>query len=673
MLDELTRKVRGWLRGEEAPRPTTTVSTPTPGGGVPDAARRLYEAGAQLLREGKPAEALASLDAAAAAHPEYAEAHEQAGLALRELKRHEESLRRFQRAVALRPDFQAAIVHEGIAYLELQRYEDAEDCFKVALAHDQGSAELWTHLAMACWNQRRKGEAIAHFRRALELDAGLVDVHLFLAGLLHEEGRLEEAAESYCRGLTLRPDVPELHANYGVTLLKLSRADEAAAHLEKALALKPDFAEACVGLGNARRDQGRPKEAVACYERAVALMPAHGDAWNNLGSVLKDLGAVERAFDCYRRSAEVNPLSGDPHHNMGVLHNRLGNLGAATACYETALRVHPERPDSALNLAITRLEMGDFQRGWEGYEHRFRLKSHELGVAPRAFPWPRWQGEPLAGKRIFVWGEQGIGDEILFASLYPDVVAAAGGCVIECAPKLGPLFSRSFPGARVIGRGAPPLPDALEGIDLQCPAGSLARWLRPTLASFPRRDGYLVAPASRVAYWRERLASLGPGMTVGFSWRSSNTKGERALVFTHLDQWGPIFGVPGVRFVCLQYDDCREELAAARARFGVDLEAFPEVDLFNDLEEAAALTRAVDLVISAPTAASLLAAALGVPTWQITYGTDWHMHGTDHVPWMPATTRFSRNWDEGWEALVETIAGRLRGYAQQAAAGREPR
>jgi len=670
MLQALTRKVRGWLQGAGAAAQAGTGCAPAGDPLVPEAARRLYETGVALLRSGRASEALAPLGDAVAACPGFAEAHDQAGLALRELGRHDEALAQFQRALDARHDYLPAINHQGIALLELQRYEEAEDSFKLALAHDPESAEVCVHLAMTCWNQRRTDAAIAHFRRALELDSGLADVRMMLAGLLSSEGRLEEALESYLLGLALKPEIPELHLNCGLTLLKLGRADEAAARLEEALALRPEFPEAYFNLGNARRAQKRNGEAIECYERALGLKPDYVDAHINLGTVLEEQGAVARAFECYRTAAALDPACVGARHNMGVVFNKLGNVRDAMACYEAVQAISPEHPGSHLNLAISRLETGDFQRGWEGYEWRFRQTNAEFGARIREFPFPRWEGQQLAGRRILVWGEQGIGDEILFSAMYEEVAGAAQACMIECAPKLAPLFARSFPAARVVPRSDPPHPDTAQGFDYQIPAGSLARWLRPELARFPARRGHLRAAPERVAYWKSRLAQLGGGLRVGFSWRSSNLKGERALYCTTLDQWEAIFAVPGVEFVCLQYDEYGEELARARERSGVTLHAFPEVDLYNDLLEAAALTQALDLVISAPTSVSLLSAALAVPTWQMTCGADWQVHGTDRNQWFPAMTQFKRAWDEEWDAIIAIMARRLRERAGEETGGR---
>jgi hypothetical protein len=303
------------------------------------------------------------------------------------------------------------------------------------------------------------------------------------------------------------------------------------------------------------------------------------------------------------------------------------------------------------------LTQGKLDEGWQCYRHRY---CDGGATGKREFPQPHWGGEDLRDKTILIWESQGIGDEMLFANMFPNLIARSHRCVIECAPKLVPLFGRSFPASLVVPRTDPPHPATQENIDFQIPAADAAQWLRPRLESFPRHDGYLTADPERVAHWQSRLATLGAGLKVGFCWRSSVASGRRHLHYTSLDQWGPIFAVPGVHFVNLQYDDCAAELAAAHQRFGIPLHAFAEVDLFNDLGEAAALTKAMDLVITAPTAAGRLAAAQGVPTWEMGCGTTWVSLGTDHVPWLPSLRLFMRQWNQPWEGIIAALAEQLQ-------------
>jgi hypothetical protein len=221
------------------------------------------------------------------------------------------------------------------------------------------------------------------------------------------------------------------------------------------------------------------------------------------------------------------------------------------------------------------------------------------------------------------------------------------------------LFQRSFPLAQVIDLAEQP---ALPADCMQTAIGSMARWLRPAVASFPRRDYYLEPDLQRVAYWKERLAALGPERTVGICWRSSDLSGDRHFYCTQIEQWQPVFAVPGVRFINLMYDDCRSEIALAKARFGVTVHVFPEVDLYNDIDETAALTKALDLVISAPTTAGILAAALGVPTWQMISGFNWQKFGTSENCWYRSLTTINRPWNQSWDELMRQIATKLRSY-----------
>jgi hypothetical protein len=191
----------------------------------------------------------------------------------------------------------------------------------------------------------------------------------------------------------------------------------------------------------------------------------------------------------------------------------------------------------------------------------------------------------------------------------------------------------------------------------------VARWVRPRLESFPSRNGYLRADPGRIEQWRKRLASLGPGLKVGFSWTSSNLAGERRHACTRLAEWGELFAVPAVHWICLQYGDCDAELSEARDRWGLPMYRFEDVDYFEGLDDVAALMGALDLVISAPTTVSVQAAALGVEVWQLSHGPYWQRHGTAGNPWLPTLVLFDRQWGEGWSALLGTVAQRLREHS----------
>jgi tetratricopeptide (TPR) repeat protein len=414
-----------------------------------------------------------------------------------------------------------------------------------------------------------------------------------------------------------------------------------------------------------RLEAGTDLDAAADFcSTAVSAFPADPKLRLVHANVLADLGQWDDARLEYEAALAIAPGFTAARFNLGVLYQELGQLDDAIACHEQVLASQPDAPQARLNIALARLARGEIERGWEEYAIRFHSGLGRAGVRARKFDIPEWQGECLEGKRLLVWAEQGLGDQIVFASLYPDLLARAGRCDIECNRKLVALFARSFPGATVLAAGEQDDASLAAEADYHIAAGSLGRWLRPDLAAFPSEAVFLQADSERVAYWRGRLEALGPGRKVGICWRSSNANGLRALACTDIAQWRDVLAVPGAHFVNLQYDRCSEELARARSLFGTPIYSAPGVDLFDDLLETSALMSALDLVISAPTVVSMHAAALGVPTWQLSCGMDWQRLGTPRNPWFPAMRPIHRDHDRSWDQVLGEVARELHRWAR---------
>jgi len=338
----------------------------------------------------------------------------------------------------------------------------------------------------------------------------------------------------------------------------------------------------------------------------------------------------------------------------------MGQLEQAVGEYERAVAAQPEHAPARFHLALARLLQQDFERGWPGYELRRNAADGAL-VASEA---PKWAGEPLAGRTILLRMEQGLGDEIMFASMLPELLRMAGHCIVECDPRLRALFSRSFPGATVFGAlpdRSLPLRIARRGIDFETHIGSLPLLLRRSAAVFPRHSGYLSADPARVQHWRERLAQFGPGRKIGISWTGGVRKTRRALRSIALQEWLPILSMPGVRFVSLQYTpEAAAEVAALEARQGIRVEHWPEA--IDDYDETAALVSALDLVLSVCTAVAHLGGALGRPVWvMVPHSPEWR-YGSEGetMPWYPSVNLFRAPAYGQMSPAVEAVSAALR-------------
>ncbi len=306
------------------------------------------------------------------------------------------------------------------------------------------------------------------------------DERIAAARRLALQGDLAAAAEVCRQALVASPlDVPAT-----AQLAKIARQAGQPAAAERLL-------QHCAGLLE-RTGSGRIVVAVGhhaalhapaprgceAYHQAVLADPNLAAGWSNLAAIYCELQQWSQAERLARRALELAPDSQQALVNLGDALCNQGDVAGQTACLERAVRLNPEFALAHWNLSLALLLQGQFERGWEHYEWRQRAGR----VTFDAYPYPRWNGAPLEGTILLVHGEQGVGDEILFASCYDELLRRAEHCALVCDPRLAPLFRRSFPAASVIGyeRRKDHRPIALSRpVDWQVPAGSLPQVLSP--------------------------------------------------------------------------------------------------------------------------------------------------------------------------------------------------
>jgi Tfp pilus assembly protein PilF len=460
----------------------------------------------------------------------------------------------------------------------------------------------------------------------------------------------------------LAPDNVLAINNLAVALQAEGQLDEAITRFEDACAKAPEFLQARLNLARAYKDKGRTDEAIATIARAYELAPEEGNVLINYGAILRDANRPGEAIPFLEAALALAPQSPNANGNLAMAYAVWGRVEDALACYRRALEAQPDEPSLLFSYGLSLVAAGELDTGWTLFDHGFSAEQRH----PRDFgSVPVWHGERLEGKSIAVWREQGLGDELLYASVIHDVCAEAERVHIDCERRLGELFARSFPTALIRtvaqntgakGTTQPPPPD---GLDFHIASGSLMRYRRTDLAQFPPNGAFLVPDPDRVLFWKARLRRLGTGLKVGVSWRSRSVAGLRGRWYTGLEQWGAILRQPGAVFVNLQYDDCSAELDDARQRFGVEIHTWDDIDLMRDLDNVAALEAALDLVIAPANAVAIMAGCLGVPAWQFDVPDDYSMLGLAGYRWLPSIRRFTRHHDETYDDQLNAIAGCL--------------
>ncbi|HET6327910.1 MAG TPA: tetratricopeptide repeat protein [Planctomycetaceae bacterium] len=557
----------------------------------------------------------------------------------------------------------AKLVREGIEHHKQGKLDRAARLYEQALAAEPSEADAMHLLGVIAHQRGDHAAAVQGIRRAIAISDRNATYHSNLGVAFRSLGQTGEALAAFRRALELNPTSSGMRLNLGNALKDASEFSGAADAFRHVLSQEPTHADAWTALGDALRGMEEFAEARRCHERAIELAPRSADAHYNLGVTHRDQGQLSQAAECFLKAACLRPDFSDAHANLANTYEDLARFSQALAAFDRALRLKPDAPVVQFNRALALLRQGDLERGWTAYEWRWRHNGK-----PRIFSEPEWNAAVDPTQTVLIYSEQGIGDEVMFASCFEEVIARSGRTLIECEPRLLKLFARSFPAATFFPRTGQIDPRAagVPGWDSQIAAGSLPRRLRSRFDSFPRHRGYLVPDPNLVQEWRERLGRLGAGLTVGIAWRGGKDPATRRRRSTTLAQWAPLFRIPGIAFVSLQYGDCAAELEQVRCDLAANLHDWPDADPLGDLDYQAAQIAALDLVISVDNATVHLAGALNIPVWTLLpFASDWRWFtDASHSPWYPSMRLFRQSTADGahehkWDDMFPEVARAL--------------
>ncbi|WP_269514023.1 tetratricopeptide repeat protein [Brevundimonas subvibrioides] len=490
-------------------------------------------------------------------------------------------------------------------------------------------------------------------------------------------GHLSEALNAYEAALRVMPEDPAIAHDLARLAQRLGHLDIAEKLLMKFLAAEPGHIEGTNNLACVLRDQKRYDEAVDRLRDLIEIEQGSPVLWNTLGTVLSDQGQMSESLIFFDEALRLDPAFAKARYNRANVLQPLGHPEQALADLDGALpgaETPYERAMMRMARAMTLMGMGRLKDGFEEYEVRLDPEMPEAMLV--AVDAPRWDPttQDIAGKRLLVVGEQGIADEMVFGGCLPDVMEAvgpAGKVFIAVEARLVDLYQRSFPTAVVGSHRAVRLEGRLtrycpfmeeigetEGkADAWTPMASLCTVYRQDVSDFPDRDGYLVPDPVKVARWKAELEALGPGLKVGLHWKSLVLTGVRARYFSSFERWKPVLTTPGCIMVNLQCGDVTEDLAAAEAA-GVTIWT-PPMDLKDDLDDLAAISCALDLVIGPGIAGTNIAAAAGARTWLIHAPDDWHLLATDRYPFYPRVRTFATGGFDGWPRAIDAVRAAL--------------
>lgn len=589
-------------------------------------AASLMAEGLALAQAGEAAKALPIYERALKLDPENTDIHYVMGVLNKQLGAPEKAEQCYQNAVAVQPANFNAWYNLGNVRIELGRLDDAAQAYQKTVALNPGMAVAWNNLGNVLKALGRLDEAEAAYQKSISAEPGNVDALFNLGEVQRSRGALADAVRTFEKVLDLNPNHGATLNNLGSVLRDMKHYDRSADLLRKAVLVSPDLPMGYINLGNTLRARGDYQEAQIHFEKALSLHPENPKALTNYGNLLQDMGLYDKA----------------------------------KARFEQALVYDPQSPEGHYNLGLFDLLCGNYKEGWPHFNKRWGLDDFIRGYPQTNIP--LWQGQPLDGRKLLIWDEQGVGDTLLFASLIPDVINRGGDVKIMCDARLIPLFERAFAGVEAVPKtGGSEMMSGETDVDYHVPMGNLGGILRNEPSSFSGQSAFLRSDEPVVAELRNRYRTRPGDILVGIAWHSKGPdSGPRKSVA--LRDLMPVLEIPGISFVNLQYGDTEQERQQLRAETGVEIYNDKEIDQLKDLDGFASQVKAMDRIVTISNTTAHMAGALGVSASLMLCTTPIWYWGPERAdtPWYPSLDLYRQSVAGEWEKVIKSVAEDLK-------------
>jgi Flp pilus assembly protein TadD len=424
------------------------------------------------------------------------------------------------------------------------------------------------------YHQKRVREALQLLDEKPAIFSG-VAAFFNLRGLclseLHEH---DEAVKCFVEAIKINPLDPMPYTNIGNSLAKNLQFDEADKYFDLALTVEPNHVEAVIGKGVAAFQNLDYPAAEAAFKAALQLRPGFSMVETNLGNCYSVQGKYDKALIYLNKSIERDPENGLARTNRGLIH----------------------------------LVRGDFEQGWKDYEYRFDSGNM---MANRFSEIPRWSGPSSPASNVLIWAEQGLGDEIMFSTIFPDLEALPHTFYVECDPRLFEIFQASFPKLNFVIRRTI---TSISGIDHQLPLASLGLHFRNQPSDFPRpAGGHLICPTGKLTPATLQALENLPRPWTGVSWESyaltKNFRGRKSITAAEFSELTK--RLPG-SVINLQFPNPHRHEKPAEQEIPDNVITLPGLNLKNDIAAIGELLKQLDRVVTIGNSVAHMCGAFGV-------------------------------------------------------------
>ena len=569
----------------------------------------------------------------------------------------EDAITVFRKIIILNPSDVNTLINIGIAYYELNQLDEALEYLKKAESLHGESSEVYYSLGLVYEKKNDTTKALTYYKKAVSYNTTHTEALINLGNIYLQQNEFYNAKDTYEKALNTRSKDPNIYHNLGVAWTKLDNFDKAIESYLNANKLHSKNSLTYYNLGFLYSKKFKYKAAILNLQKAIKLNPTVAKYYYNLAWTQSKLDKYEIAIKNYEKAIELNSNVAEYYYNLAWTQTKLYDYDRAIKNYKKAINIRPNYPQAQFKQSLILLVRENFLEGWKNYEGRVKIEEADINQK-KILNLKQWNGKKFDGT-LYVYGEQGVGDQILHSSMISDLYKIHPNICLIVDSRFISLFERSFKMIKIVGEEK----NIKYNVnDYHILFGSLGKFLRKSINNFKAEPKpYIIPDRLRIDKYK-KLFSQNNKIKVGLSWCSKGTKNQDRVI--NLEQLSKILTLENYEFINLQYGDTSIERELFKKKYGKEVITINNLDLMNDFEGIAAVISCCDLILTIDNWIAHLSSSIGkntlifLPKYPFWY---WLTNRSNSL-WYLNVKLFRQSTNSEWDNVIDKVYNEISKY-----------
>lgn len=533
-------------------------------------------------------------------------------------------------------------------YIKFDLINKAIDEYKFILKKEKNLKAMF-NLAICFSNQKKFNECEELLKKIIKIDKFHFKAYRALGDIYFQLNNLEKAFKFLQLAKKIISDDSTLLNVLGAVEMKRGNYKISEKYFLESIRSKKENLNALNNLAALYQKIGRIDKSLEIFKKLLIKFPHNQNILNNMGNLLIDHNQYEDAIKYLKRAIKLNSYQSSFFSNLGRALFFCEKYNNAEKTLNKSLDLNPKNDVAHLIFFYLLIIKKDLKSAWKHFDARINVKNYDVPNNLKSL-------RNIKNKNILVLREAGLGDEILYSSMYPDLIKENNKVVIECDPRLINIFKRSFNYDNFVPKSLT-LKHKLNvsKFDYSIYAGSLSGIFRKNLTDF-NYNHYLKSNSKHAKYYKRKLNKINQLPKVGISWISTRLDiGKDKSI--GLEELLPIFKIKNLSFVNLQYGDFNKTIYNFNRKHELNIIDIPELDKFNDIERLVALISQLDIILTVSNTTAHLSGSLGKKTLLLAPANRaqlfYWMMSKNKTPWYPSIQIFKKNIN--WDKAIKNV------------------